>query len=284
MGDAAAQAANKAQALKESMKIPFFYGEKKEDSLTIDKFIQRFENATASMGDLGQVEKGKMFGNYLRGAASVTWNMINETKEVNKEVWADVRAHFMKVFKGDSSTESIIKNITELRQTKDESVSIFFYRCLEETTKLLQTTEAPTDDDLGAEFVALTAAQKTKALDAARRAHRNTIAQALFMSFLKDPIKTDLQKRKPATMIQARDMALELETIEDKIDQKKNAQAKIVALAQQDDAELDGEDLDDATISMINQYRGGRGMQPFRRNFFRGAHQAGGPHRGGTAA
>ena len=69
----AAAQANRQNAIKDAMRIPLYHGEAKEDSLTIEAFIDRFEAATASMGALPEADKCNMFGNYLRGKANLTW-------------------------------------------------------------------------------------------------------------------------------------------------------------------------------------------------------------------
>jgi len=60
-----------------AMKIPFFYGEEKEDSLDIKEMIRRFKNSAKAMGLADNAaEKYSIFGNYLRGPATVTWESM----------------------------------------------------------------------------------------------------------------------------------------------------------------------------------------------------------------
>ncbi len=64
MADAAAQRHQqlKNEANKMAMKIPFFHGDNKEDSLEIKEMIRRFENSADFVGLANNAEKCNMFG------------------------------------------------------------------------------------------------------------------------------------------------------------------------------------------------------------------------------
>ena len=264
--DDAARQANRNQAMKEALKIPYFYGEQSMDTLSIDKMIDRFEAAVAAMGQIDEPAKCGLFGNYLRGSAALAWKMLDHSAEADKNIWAQVKAHFMFQFNGAQSQDIIIKNLTDLHQKQDETVVNFFNRCFEHVVRLQEATTMPADAEYPAQFVALTAAQKAATIKKPIEALRNKIVQAFFMTYLREPLASDLQKKNPATYLEAKNEAIKLEIIYNKDKVKKSAAAsKVAVLADYDDDELEDMDLDEGTILAINMQRGRFNKPPFRR-------------------
>ena len=60
----------KNEATKMALRVPLFYGNKKEDTINIKDFIDRFESACTAMELNKEQEKCNLFG---RGKATALW-------------------------------------------------------------------------------------------------------------------------------------------------------------------------------------------------------------------
>jgi hypothetical protein len=67
----------KNEATKMAMRVPLFYGNKKEDTMNIKDFIARFESACNAMGLAVDAEKCNLFGSYLRGNTMAMWMRVS---------------------------------------------------------------------------------------------------------------------------------------------------------------------------------------------------------------
>ena len=113
---------------KMAMKIPFFHGTKKEDSLMVKEFIKRFESSTESMALVNQDKRCKMFAVYLRGPAFLTWETMVRWKE-NARDWNTVKNNFLSYYIEEESESKFINKIDKLTQKKDKISNDFGNRC-----------------------------------------------------------------------------------------------------------------------------------------------------------
>jgi hypothetical protein len=114
----------KNEVTKMAMRVPLFYGNKKEDTMNIKDFITRFESACKAMGLVNEAEKCNLFGSYLRGQATAKW-MNASYNGVNIDNWKTVKEHFMIRYKGKMETTTFCLQIPKLVQDKNETVSDF---------------------------------------------------------------------------------------------------------------------------------------------------------------
>ena len=265
MAEAAANAALQRQqqlrneANKLAMKIPFFSGVKKDDSLQIKEFIKRFESATASMNLVDDAEKCKMFANYLRGPATM---MFENMKALGDDVedWDFVKDTFLEHYHGKATEQEFACQITKLTQKKDEPVGAFGHRCINAFLEHV-TLEFPAVDRLPADANALAAASKAKLLKELKVDVVRQLARTFFITGVKDNIKVNLQNKNPKTMTEAMKEASLLEIVQE---EKVEFKSKIAALAELEDDELAEEGLEEQTISAINNWRARNGKQPFK--------------------
>ena len=109
----------KNEATKMGMRVPLFYGNKKEDTMNIKDFIARFESACNAMGLAVDAEKCNLFGSYLRGRASAMW-MNAQFQGVEVDTWINVKEHFMIRYRGKTETTTFCHQIPRLVQDKTE--------------------------------------------------------------------------------------------------------------------------------------------------------------------
>ncbi len=262
MADAAARhQALRNDANKVAMKIPFFHGTKKEDSLTVKEFIKRFESATDSMALVNQEEKCKMFANYLRGPAFLTWETMVKWKEDVRN-WDNVKNYFLTHYMEEENETEFLNKIDELIQKKDEIVNDFGNRCFDAVFDNMNMTFPP-DEDMEASGIAVTAAGRAQILESLRLQLTTRWARMFFMIGVKDSIKTTLLQKDPQTMREAMKEAAKLERVQrTKKSEHKN---RIAMLADLDDEELRHEEIDEDDVSAINGQRAKQGRQPFKR-------------------
>jgi hypothetical protein len=244
-----------------AMRVPLFYGNKKEDTMNIKDFITRFESACNAMGLGNDAEKCNLFGSYLRGCAMAMWmNAAYEGVEVHN--WRRVKEHFMIRYRGKTETTTFCHQLPKLVQDKTETVSDFAERCITEMQKFLDTMPLPANGFFTTAYLALPAGDWTQARSAERRIMINCLSTGCFLMGVTTAIRTMLMQHHPATLSEAIQEAMSLELVK-----KKNeaAKKKIASLANLDDEDLvEIEDLDDVTIKAINLKRAKSGRQPFR--------------------
>jgi hypothetical protein len=114
----------KNEATKMAMRVPLFYGNKKEDTMNIKDFITRFESACTAMGLANDAEKCNLFGSHLIGRATAMW--MNATYQgVDVDSWRSVKKHFMIRYRGKVEITTFCHQIPKLVQDKTETVSDF---------------------------------------------------------------------------------------------------------------------------------------------------------------
>ena len=267
--DAAAQRHQqlKNEANKMAMKIPFFHGDDKEDALDIKEMIRRFENSADAMGLADNAEKCNMFGNYLRGPAAVIWEGMDFYGE-SKVDWNSVKKYFLKEYQGEVDVETFTFKIAKLIQGSNESAVNFGGRCLQSVYEQYKSIPAPAADALNADGAAVTVAGKLNIHQATLKMVTDITARSLFLTGLKENLRTLTMQKTIVTLREAIDEAAKQEKL---LKNKNELKGRIAALADLEDEELEDQDLDEETVSKINHARARQGRQPYRRfNNFKG--------------
>ena len=150
----------KNEATKMAMRLPLFYGNKKEDTENIKDFITRFKSACNSMGLAEVSEKCNLFRSYLRGRATAMW--MNATyKGLNVYNWRSVKEHFMIQYRRKVETTTFCHQILKLIQDKTETVSDFAKQCITEMPEFVDAMRNPANRLYTAAYLALPAADRT---------------------------------------------------------------------------------------------------------------------------
>ena len=252
-----------ADSMKTVLKIPFFYGEEKEDATKVAEFLQRFETSTTSMGLVTPAQKAAHFGSYLRGAAYIVHGNLESFGDIDVNDWPAVKAYFLQKYRGEHSAHNVIASFDTLKQKKGEGIMQFYSRVLNEVKLFIDQLIIP-DADLPAEVVALADGPKTAYDKVYRKQMRQLVARTYFIGGIKSSIRTELQRIAPADLDGTVNAAIKLEQTESK-NHENHENRKINELADLDDEQLVEENLDQETISKINDRRGRLGRQPFRR-------------------
>jgi len=269
MADAVAQRHQqlKNEANKMALKIPFFHGDKKDDTIQIKEMIRRFENSADAMGLNDQAEKCLMFSNYLRGPAAALWDTM-KFWNVDKTVWLTVKNFFLEQYQGAIDTDTFTFKITKLHQGPQEAAINFGTRCIQSVCEQFESMPAPPAEELNAAGAAVPAAAKENIHQISMKRASDLLARAFFVTGVREHIRTNLQNKAPATITEAITEAIKLEKV---YHQKDEYKSKVSSMADMEDEELNEiEDMDDATVSQINKARAHQGRQPYRRfNNFR---------------
>ena len=267
--DAAAQRHQqlKNEANKMAMKIPFFHGDDKEDALDIKEMIRRFENSADAMGLADNAEKCNMFGNYLRGPAAVIWEGMDFYGE-SKVDWNSVKKYFLKEYQGEVDVETFTFKIGKLIQGSNESAVNFGGRCLQSVYEQYKSIPVPPPEVLNADGAAVAAPGKLNIHQATLKMVTDITARSLFLTGLKENLRTLTMQKTILTLREAIDEAAKQEKL---LKNKNELKGRIAVLADMEDEELEDQELDEDTVNKINNTRARQGKQPYRRfNNFRG--------------
>ena len=251
-----------ADSMKTVLRIPFFYGEEKDDATKVLEFIERFETSTTSMGLVTPAQKAAHFGSYLRGAAYQIHKSLASVR-VDPDDWAAVRAYFLKKFRGEASAHTVINSFESLIQKKNEGIMPFYSRVLYETNLFTDKFRMP-NDHMPASYAGIPEADKLLVQAQVRMELLNMIGRTYFIGGIKSNLKTELQRIAPEDLDGTVDAANKLDQTETKIHEI-HEKSKINELADLDDEQLAEENPDNETITKINERRGRLGRQPFRR-------------------
>jgi hypothetical protein len=198
----------------------------------------------------------------------------------SKVNWNSVKKYFLKQYQGEVDVETFTFKIAKLIQGSNESAVNFGGRYLQsvyEQYKSLPLPEAAVLDTAGA---AVTAAGKLSIHQATLKMVTDVTARSLFLTGLKENLRTLTMQKTTATLREAIDEAPKQEKL---LKNKTEFKGRIAALADLEDEELEDQDLDEETISKINHARAGQGKQPFCRfNNFKGNRQNGQGVRSGS--
>jgi hypothetical protein len=253
---------------KGTLKIPHFYGEPVNDTLTINEFFERYEGTMRSAefndDDAGKIAK---IYNYLENTAKVLYNRIFKWTEVPRDDYNAFKEYFLVRFGGKLQAHNTAATFERLKQKPGETVMTFATRVTKETEDWARSITIP-EEGMTATYRALSANDKAECLDFMLICVHKQISRTLFMSGIKDSIKTELQRKSPETMDAAQLEAIKLEETEAG---KKGS--RVHELAEMDDQELNelkDEELDTETIEHINYTRSRQGRQPYRRFFNKG--------------
>ena len=252
-------------AVKTAVKIPYFYGDS-TDQVSINEFLQRFENATRTMGLDTPAQKAKHFITYLRGAAYHVYQGLDGFG-IEPEDWPAIKDFYTKKYKGAMTAHSAIITFDTLKQGKSEMVMEFFARVQTQIILYMEADPAPNEDLQTAQFRALDDASKNKNKLLNSIHHRNRMIRTFFIGGIKDSLRKELQRVAPNDLNQTLDEALKLEQTETKDKPVTNGlTAKISELADLPDDELAEQDITEDEVSKVNDMRARRGQQPFVRS------------------
>jgi hypothetical protein len=208
-----------------------------------------------------------MFGNYLRGPAAVIWQGMDFYGE-SKVDWNSVKKYFLKEYQGEVDVETFTFKIAKLVQGSNESAVNFGGRCLQSVYEQYKAIPAPAADTLNAEGAACTVAGKTNIHQATLKLVTDITARSLFLTGLKENLRTLTMQKTITTLREAIDEAAKQEKL---LKNKNELKGRIAVLADMEDDELEDQELDEETVSKINNTRARQGKQPYRRfNNFRG--------------
>ncbi len=133
---------------------------------------------------------------------------------------------------------------------------------------------------LNAKGAAVAAAGKLNIHQATLKMVTDITARSLFLTRLKENLRTLTMQKTTATLREAIDEAAKQEKL---LKNKTEFKGQIAVLADIEDKELEDQDLDEETVSKINHARSRQGKQPYRRfNNFKGNKQSGQRVRSGS--
>ena len=235
---------------KGALKIPHFYGEPVNDTLTVNDFFANFEGAlkSANLDEDGPGKIAKIFP-YLENTAKSTYEECWEWELVPAGDYEAFKNLFLEKFKGKLQAHNTAATFEKLKQKPGESVMTFSQRIRKETKPWAHSVTVA-DDSMPENFVALAAADKAACRKAFQIAVHQQIARTLFLSGVKDSIKTLLQRKGPTTIQEAVTEAIKLEETE-----VGKSGSRIHDLADMDDSELNElkvEELTEEDLSLIH--------------------------------
>jgi hypothetical protein len=231
------------------------------------------------MGLADNAEKCNMFGNCLRGPAAVLWEGMEFYGE-SKVDWESVKKYFLKQYQGKVDVETFTFKIAKLIQGSNKSAVNFGGRCLQSVYEQYKSLPQPEATVLNADGAAVAAAGKLNIHQATLKMVMEVTARSLFLTGLKESLRTLTMQKTTATLREAIDEAAKQEKL---MKNKNELKGRIAVLANMEDEELEDQELDDETASKINNTRARQGKQPYRRfNNFKGNKQHGQGVRSGS--
>ena len=184
-----------ADEMKTDLRIPFFYGEEKEDATNVAEFIEWFETSTTFMGLVTPAQKAAHFGSFLRGAAYQVHRSLDFV-DVDPNDWNAVKAYFLKKFRRESSAHNIIATLDTLTQKKGEGIMQFYARVVCVTRLFTDTFHLPADK-MPSNFVALPADTKTLVQRQCKIQMAQFVDRTYFIGGINSSIRTELQRIAP---------------------------------------------------------------------------------------
>ena len=173
---------------------------------------------------------------------------------MNWENWDVVKATFLKRYDPTASTRTAVQDIEKLKQKTDEPVGDFYARVAEVFEKLSLMVPAAAKTGTDAELAAFTndanrAAGRTMATRWARD-HLQWVQQQIFVHGLTEPLRYKVQEAATDNLLDCYNAALDQELI-----YSKERRAKVNAMQDNEDDELEVEPEDEAHLNAINHFR-----------------------------
>jgi hypothetical protein len=224
------------------------------------------------MGLADNAKKCNMFGNYLRGPAAVLWEGMEFYRE-SKVDWERVKKNFMKQYQGEVDVETFTFKIAKHTQGSNESAVNFGGCCLQSVYEQYKLLPPPAAAALNADGATIAAAGKLNIHQATLKMVTDITARSLFLTGLKENLRTLAMQKTTATLREAINEAAKQKKL---LKNKTEFKGRIAALADLEDEKLEDQDLDKETVGKINHAKAHQGKQPYRRfNNFKGNKQNG---------
>jgi hypothetical protein len=199
--------------------------------------------------------------------AAVLWEGMDFYGE-SKVDWNSVKKYFLKQYQGEVDVETFTFKIAKLIQGSNESAVNFGGRCLQSVYEQYKSIPPPAAAALNAEGAAVAAGGKLNIYQATLKMVTDITARSLFLTELKENLRTLTMQKTTATLREAIDEAAKQEKL---LKNKTEFKGPIAVLADMEDEEPEGQDLDEDTVSKINHTRARQGKQPYSRfNNFKG--------------
>ena len=128
--------------------------------------------------------------------------------------------------------------------------------------EFMESIQAPVNEQFSVAYLALTAADRTQAIDNEGQVVIDALAKRCFLMGVNQAIKVTLTQKWPTMLTKAIQEAMSLKFI----NKSNGAKRKIASFAKLDNEDLAklAKDFDDLTIKMINNKRAKIGEQPFK--------------------
>jgi hypothetical protein len=250
----------KADAIKGGLKVPHFSGE--DDTMTVKQFFTRFERAVESAGFPDEAMKCQTISTYLAGIAATAYENGITAGWFKKDDWNTIKTFFFEKYQGQVQHHDAIISFETLKQKPTEAVNKFYFRVMDMTIQWSTLVEIE-DDEYPDGYVAGNAAPLRASVDQMfKRKIIDSLGKSLFIAGLKDSLRGEVQRAEPKNANDACNIALKLEATEVT---KKGS--RIHELGEWSDESLSQivDELTEEDINWINNYRGQKGRQPFKR-------------------
>ena len=269
---------------KKIQDIPTFYGNGK-DSISGRYLIERIEAAAGVAATAwGPDRKILELGHCLQGSALIWFRAVKNNGRLDWADWAVVKAAFLKRYDPTASTRTAVHDLEKLKQKPDEPVGDFYARVDEVFEKLILTTPESAKTGTAAELNDIPAANRDAAKAMAKRMCRDSvqwIQQQVFVHGLTEPLRFKVQEAATENLLDCYNAALDQELI-----YSKERRARVNAMQDEENDELEAEPEDEAHLNAINHFRKRRGLPPRARpahwNRSNGAAPNGGKARAST--
>lgn len=273
-GNAAPGGAPVREIETKSTRLPLFYGVTgHKDDVEPRVLIDRIEAYCRATGKPPNTECHELCM-LLRGQP-VKWFQSLKDSGTDVADWTTLKAEFLKDYDYRIQNESAFQ-LLNLRQKTGERIVDYFarvsYAITDMSRGLLETEQ---DED-------------TKAIMKRAMYH---VQKNLFISGMRESLKTAVLRAPPATLEDAKEAARKAEFIEGTpnlrtslpiaaIETNGELTAMLESIMSLEPADTDEEELQEQEIAVINNWRKARGRKPFNRNVFRRRNGPSGPFQG----
>lgn len=256
MADALQNALNAHDRVRKSTDLPLFFGRKDKDTVSPNLLLDRINRAATVAAWNTDDRKITEFYLILRDRALIWWETLEDSPNVDRNVWEDVQKEFLAAYAPRFTAKTTCTNFQDLIQRSNENVHDYFLRVSEAFKKMceakpdaIQTVRA----DRGAATAEQASAIKKEGVSDSERFFKHQ----LFIAGLKEDLRMKIMEAGKASIQESVTLARELEVIHE--DRKKGHAVNNV---EAEDAAT--EDLNEEELAAINAIRFQRGRQPFQ--------------------
>ena len=257
MADQLQNALNAHDRIRKSTDLPLFFGKKDKDTVSPNVLLDRINRAATVANWNTDERKITEFYLILRDRALIWWETLEDSPNVDREVWADVQKEFLAAYAPRFTAKTTCTNFQELVQRSNENVHDYFLRVSEAFKKMCEAKPADIVTvriDHGAATAAQAEAVKKEGIVDSERFFKHQ----LFIAGLKEEIRTKIMEAGKTSIQESVTLARELEVIHE--DRKKGH--TVGAINGNNDTE--DNDMDEEDLAAINAVRFQRGKPPMR--------------------